>query len=99
MSGLTAGTLPFLCGAGVVTCTRSALKGQYNTDTSMQELQVGGLSRLQAREGRDEKEKVRDSTRDYNGKGTLCQAHHLRTTPRGDDASAALSCTDLHALP
>jgi hypothetical protein len=87
-------------------------KGQYSIDTDMLQLQVGGqrgtsslqLSRLQARQGRDSKEKIAESAQDYNGKCVLFQPHHPRTIPRGgavqqhtitEAASAALSCTGL----
>jgi hypothetical protein len=50
----------------------------------MLQLQGGGwrrtlsfqLLRLQACQGRDEKEKVSESTQDYNGKSGLFQQHH-----------------------
>jgi hypothetical protein len=60
-------------------------KGQYNIDTDMLQLQVGGrrgtsslhLSRLQERQGRDAKEKAADSVQDYNG-NNISSSH---TTP------------------
>jgi hypothetical protein len=66
-------------------------KGQYSIDTDMLQLQVDGrrgtsslqLSRLQAGQGKDAKEKVAESAQDYIGKGVLFQPHHPRTTLRG----------------
>jgi hypothetical protein len=88
-------------------------KGQYGINTVILQLQIGGqrgtsylqLSRLQARQGRDAKEKVSESARDYNGKGVLFQPHHPRTILHGGAmqqytataaASAAFICTGLH---
>jgi hypothetical protein len=80
-----------ICGVGVVSCTRNAGKGQYNIDTDILQLQVGGrrgtsslqLSRLLARRGRDAKEKVTESAQDYIGKGVLFQPHRPRTARAG----------------
>jgi hypothetical protein len=54
-------------------------KGQYSINIIILQLQIGGqrgtsylqLSRLQAHQGRDAKEKVSESAQDYNGKGVL----------------------------
>jgi hypothetical protein len=62
-------------------------KGQYGISTYMLQLQVGGqrgtsslqLSRLQVCQGRDEKEKVAESTQNYDGKGVLFEPHYPRT--------------------
>jgi hypothetical protein len=66
-------------------------KGQYSIDTDMLKLQVGGwrgtpslqLSRLQARQDTDAKEKVAETAQDYNGKGVLFQPYHPRIILRG----------------
>jgi hypothetical protein len=56
----------------------------------MLQLQTGGrrgtsplqLSRLQARQGIEAKEKVAEGAKDYNGKGVLFQPHHVKTILR-----------------
>jgi hypothetical protein len=79
--------------------------------TDMLSLQVGGrrgtsslqLSRVQARQGRDAKEKVAESAQDYNGKDVLFQLHRRGGTTQQHTstaaASAPLGCTGLRSFP
>jgi hypothetical protein len=91
MSGLTASNLPLVCGVGRSPAEGMPGKGQYSIHTDMLQLLVGGrsgasslqLSRLRARQGREAKEKVTESAKDYNGKEVLFQPHHPRTVLRG----------------
>jgi hypothetical protein len=90
---------------GGVTCIRSARKGQYSVDTDMPPQKVGGrrgtsslqLSRLQARQGQDAKEKAAESVQDYKGR-VLSSSH---TTPGLQVSFAAVlrSNTQQHQQP
>jgi hypothetical protein len=87
-------------------CLEKSMLEKSSTDTNMPQLQVGGwrgtsspqLLRLQACQGNNAKEKLAESTQDYNGKGVLLQLHHPRTILRGGamyqhTATAAASAT------
>jgi hypothetical protein len=84
-------------------------KGQYSIDIDMLQLQIGGwrgtsslqVSSLQSLQGRDAKEKVTESTQDYNRKGILFQPHHPRAILHGGATqqhsnSSSLSHPHLH---
>jgi hypothetical protein len=87
-SGLTEATSPFYVVWEQSPAQGVPRKGQYSINTNMLQLQVCGrrgtsyleLSRLQAHQGRDAKEKVTEYAKDYNGKGILFQPNHSRTS-------------------
>jgi hypothetical protein len=73
MSGLTEATSPLYVVWGQSPAQEMLKKGQYDINTNMLQLQVGGrrgtsflqLSRLQAHQGRHVKEKVAERAKDY----------------------------------
>jgi hypothetical protein len=111
MSGLTASNLPVVCGAGAVTCSRSARKrakqhryrhpatASWWTERNL----IPQTIEAAATPGRDAKEKVAESARDYIGRCVLFQLHRPWTVPRGGAtqqhataaASSAHGCTGL----
>jgi hypothetical protein len=91
MSGLTASSLPAVCGVVAVICTWSAWKRatqhRYRhaaTASWWTERNLIQLSRFQVRQGRLAKEKVAERAQDYNGKDILFQPHYSRTIENCD---------------
>jgi hypothetical protein len=90
-SGQTASNHPTTCGAGAVTCTRSAREREYVFYPNILQLLVSGrrnlsscqLSRVQSREGGDA-EKIAEDTQNHSGKGVLLQLHHSMHILRGE---------------